>query len=130
MEYARLDEVVDSYEGTIPLDRMAWVAKQLKHATSLLRGKLPQLDTWIATGRVPASEACRVVCEVVLRRVRNPAGIRQENAETSGYVRDATAASGRLMVLDEELAALTPKDDDTSRGVSSVSLAIPGWRVP
>lgn len=129
MHFVSLTDVVNRYEGTITGDQMPWVATLVEDAVSLIRGKLPKLDIWIASGEVPASEARRVVSEMVLRRVRNPGGVRQENAETSGYVRDATAASGRLVVLDEELAALIPSDN-TWGTVGTASLAIPGWRVP
>lgn len=127
-ELASYSDVVIRYEGTISQDRAAWLVSLIADASSLVRGRLPQLDTWIATGQVPASEARRVVTEIVLRRVRNPGGYRQENAGDYGGVRDATAASGRLMVLDEELDALRPAA--TPADVGSVALAIPGWRIP
>jgi hypothetical protein len=129
VEYAAVTDVADRYEGTIPPERYPWVATLIVDATSLLRGKLPQLDTWVTTGQVPVSEARRVVAEVVLRRFRNPGGYRQETEGPYGSTRDATSASGRLVVLDEELAALTPPGD-TPAGVGTALLGIPGWRVP
>lgn len=127
-ELATLNDVVTRYEGTISQDRTAWVVSLIEDASSLVRGRLPQLDTWIATGAVPASEARRVVTEIVLRRVRNPGGYRQENIGDYDRVRDATAASGRLVVLEEELEALRPTTVPV--GVGNVALTISEWRIP
>lgn len=128
MDYATFEDVTSRHLAPIAVDRENWVRSLIDDATSLVRGKLPSLDTWITTGQVPASEARRVVCEIVLRRVRNPGGFRAENTVDYGYTRDPDAASGQLAVLTEELDALRPPATPT--GVGTAPLAIPGWRIP
>lgn len=130
MDYVTLRDITDRYEGTITNDQQTWVLSLIGDACSLVRSRLPQLDTWIASGQVSTSEVRRVVSEIILRRVRNPKGFRQENAGDYGYSRDPIAASGRLYVTDEELDDMRPPADPAKAGVGSATLAIPGWRVP
>lgn len=74
-------------------------------AERTLRSKVPSLDARLAAGRITVDDVNLVVCNMLLRVLRNPSGYRTETEGDYSYAVDTAIASGRLLLdrTDREL---------------------------
>lgn len=95
-------------------DAIAWI----EAAHSCVKRRL-------ASGLLPERAYMRIVIDMVLRVLRNPEGIKDENDGTYSYGLQATVASGNFWLTKDEKAILC---GSTSSGVGSVGIALDrGW---
>jgi hypothetical protein len=102
--YATVDDVRDEYEGTIPVERNDYVEQKLVAAERILSaphnaGDLAEL---IASGQATAEDVRFVLCNMVLRLIRNPTGIRTQSAGPYSVTLDRQHAHAGLIVTKED----------------------------
>jgi hypothetical protein len=71
-------------------------------------GRRPVLEADMAAGTVAEQAVTKVVCQMVLRVLKNPDGYDEESIDDWRGRRNALAASGLLTITAEELADITP----------------------
>lgn len=87
----------------------AWIADIEDKIVSAI----PTLDDAILAGAVTTTTVKRVVCQSVIRKIKNPDGKKDERVDDYSYGLNPEAARGELFLTDEEWADITPT---TSRG--------------
>lgn len=88
----------------------------LAHASTMLRARFPHLDDRIAAGTLDAGQPMVAVVNMVLRVVRNPAGLRSETVGPMTRVFDSSQAAGLLAVTDAETALLSTSSSSSPVG--------------
>lgn len=107
-------------------DEQTTANSRLGDAWAILTRRLPTLQGRIDAGTVDVDVVTYVVCEMVLRALRNPEGYTQEATGPFSASRDVNVASGRVTVTAEELALLSASP--TPRvGTIRVSTPLPTW---
>lgn len=80
----------------------------LRAASAMIRGRFPAVDTLIAAGRLNPDLVALAVTNMVLRVLRNPAGLRSETIGPFSRSYDTKYAAGLLVLGEDELPLLTP----------------------
>lgn len=93
----------------------------LDDAWRMLRRRLPNLETDIATDTDLSAEVVRVECQAVLRVLKNPEGKRQESIDDYSWTRDQVVSAGLLYFTDAEIDSLAT-DPSTRGGAFSFDL--------
>lgn len=106
-------------------DEQGKAQARIGDAWAILTRRIPGLDNRITAGDVDVDLVTYVVCEMVLRAMRNPEGYTQEATGPFSATRDSAVASGRVSVTDEELALLGTSPA-TVRTIQ-LSSPYPGW---
>lgn len=75
----------------------------LADASAIMRDRFP----YLASG-TPPETARTVCCAMVLRVLRNPGGVREEQVDDYRYVRDTQLSAGQLYLTGEEAEMLRP----------------------
>ena len=89
----------------------------LDDAWSLINRRIPTLTASLDDNRIPLSELVRVECAMVLRVLRNPDGLVQENVDDYMLRRSTAAESGELRLTVDEQEALTYQSGTSARSV-------------
>lgn len=89
----------------------------LDDAWSLINRRIPTLTASLDDNRIPLSELVRVECAMVLRVLRNPDGLVQENVDDYMLRRSTDAESGELRLTVDEQEALTYQSGTSARSV-------------
>jgi len=118
--YASVPDVQDRWEQSIPLEGYSRVATLLDRAERVLTATVGDQVPRIAAGLVTAEDVRDVVCEMALRVLRNPGGMRSQTAGPFSATVDATVSSGRLFVSQADRRQLRLR-----RGATSVPLEDP-----
>jgi hypothetical protein len=107
----------------------AWVDVLIGEASALLRRRLPGLDASITAGTIDATLARMVVTNVVLRVVRNPAGVTQQAVGPESATYAKSQAVGQVVVTDDDIAVLTDPNAASVGGVlvGTVNVNGPWW---
>lgn len=79
---------------------------RLADAWRMLKRKVADLEATVAADADYSAEVVRVLCEAVLRVLKNPDGKRQESVDDYSYTRDGSLTSGELYFTDDELDSL------------------------
>lgn len=103
-QFAVAEDVASRFEGTLNDAQLSWVDVKILDAEALLVTHIPRLSTLELVTSNDMVNARRIVSDAVLRVLRNPAGIQQEEAGPWRVVRDKGASSGALFFTPEELA--------------------------
>lgn len=103
-QFADSVDVQKRFEGALSEAQLTWVDVKILDAEALLITHIPRLAEPATTSSNDLVNARRVVADAVLRVLRNPAGIQQEEAGPWRVVRDRGAASGALFFTPDELA--------------------------
>lgn len=100
----------DDVDQYLPLDDGGRdsAAQLLVVASALIRRSFPDIDTRIGNGQLDAELAKFVAVQMVLRVLRNPAGVRQETIGPSSISYDTSQASGQLTLTPDDLGMLAP----------------------
>lgn len=112
---ATVGEYTDIY-GSLSAARTATCRALLKRASQLVRDSYPGIDTRIAAGTVSGDSVGLAVLNMVVRVMRNPAGLRSETTGPFSRAYDPDAAGGMLSITDAETAMLIPPPSRTARG--------------
>jgi hypothetical protein len=71
-------------------------------------GRRPAIEADMSAGTVLKQTVTKVICQMVLRVMKNPDGYDEESIDDWRGRRNALAASGQLTITAEELADITP----------------------
>jgi hypothetical protein len=100
--YATVDDVVAEYDGTIAGDQIEYIDRKLTSAELVLGAVSGDLAGRIASGRTSAELVRLVLCNMVIRILRNTGGVKTQTVGPFSYTLDAQVASGRLFVSRED----------------------------
>jgi hypothetical protein len=100
--YATVEDVANSYDGTIPADKLDWVGYRLNSAEVIVANKLGDIAAWIEAGKATADEIRLVLVSMVIRLLNNPKGIRTQSAGPFSYTLDRDNSSGKLFLSGED----------------------------
>jgi hypothetical protein len=107
MQFADVADIVARFR---PLDEQETVNAEafLEDAWWMLLSRLPSLEDQINDGHVRLENVTRVICQMVIRILKNPDGLLEESIDDYRFRRDALLSTGALHVTAAELADLTP----------------------
>jgi hypothetical protein len=118
----------------VPIDAGAAIDAQLlvqvTKAEALLNWKVPTLEARVTAGTVPLELVQGIVCDMVLRVVKNPMSLRSFGVDDGQVTIDNTVSAGMLYVSDDELGLLEPPPTYVTGAARSVRLNIPAWVCP
>lgn len=80
----------------------AWISD----VEAIIRARIVDLSERIAQGAVHAEDVTRVVCNAVIRKIKNPDGKQNERVDDYSYGLTEHAARGELFLTDDEWASL------------------------
>ena len=100
------EDVNESYEEEIDTDDRAWVERKIDEATRELVSLIPDLVPNISALKVDAQLAKDKVIAAVLRVVRNPGGIEQEQEGDYNIRLRNLTASGDMWFPEKDLLQL------------------------
>jgi len=84
-----------------------FIVTKAEDAVAFIADSVPAAARRLASGKLTVRTYTRVVCDMVLRILRNPAGHRSEGDGVYNYTSAATVASGDLWLPDKDKALLT-----------------------
>jgi Phage protein Gp19/Gp15/Gp42 len=100
--YATVDDLRERFEGTIPDSSTVMLESKIGQAERLITATLrADIGDWILAGRTTAADVQDVVCDMVLRPVRNPGGVIAQAAGPYSQTFDSAVASGQLWLTRE-----------------------------
>lgn len=102
-----------------------FVEHRLGDAWALLQKKIPGISARMGGDEVLRDLVVSVLCDAVIRLLKNPNSIRSTGIDDGSVTFDTTISSGRLYFLDEELADLMP--DVALGGIYSLPMGVPYW---
>lgn len=91
----------------------------LRAASKMIRARYPGIDARIAAGTVDGDVVALVAAAMVLRVLRNPAGLRAKTVGPFSYTYDTTVAAGLLAISADEAGMLVPVTVG-ARGVGTI----------
>ena len=107
MPYATVDDLRERYEGSIAQSSEVPLTRKIEQAERLIRSRLhTEIADWITAGKTTAEDVQDVVCEMVLRTVRNTTGVTAQSAGPFSQTFDAAVASGKLWLTRENRSQL------------------------
>lgn len=136
LPFAAIGDIAAQF-GTLTVAQEGLAGHLVRAGSALLRLRAAQagldIDQALAAGRINAEVAALTVANMVLRVLRNPNGLRSETTGPFSRTYDTTAAAGLLVVMDYDLAAVTPAeviaDGLGSLGVGTIRV-VPGLAPP
>lgn len=105
-EFADVSVVELAWGQPVPDASVAHVDYLIDKAERLVRGGVPNLDARLLVGPLTEDDVSDVVCDMVLRVLKNPEGYKYETAGDYAVQRDVTVAGGLLTLLSTEKARL------------------------
>lgn len=104
---AAIGDVSAQYGSMTPAEESlaGWL---LRAASNLVRARRPNIDQQIAAGTVSGEMAALAVTNMVLRVLRNPAGLRSETVGPFSRSYDTSVAAGLLVLAPDDEALLNP----------------------
>lgn len=108
--YANITDVSTRLGRTISdAAEVAQVNAWISDVESMIHTRIPGFADLVGADAVPLSEAKRVVCNAVLRKIKNPDGKKDESLPGEySFGLNPEAARGELFLTDEEWADITP----------------------
>ncbi|MBM4575287.1 hypothetical protein GS415_00680 [Rhodococcus hoagii] len=122
--YVTSEDVAARFEGQLSSEQLSWIDIKILDAEALLATYIPRLENFETSTGLDQANAKRIISDAILRVLRNPAGLQQEEAGPWRVVRSATAASGSLFFTTDELSAFRSAP---RRRVGNLGMAPPRW---
>lgn len=121
--FATVDDVIARWDGTIALEQLESITTMLSDAERKVAAdrrvrSAGGLMALIIAGRTTAEDVKLVLCDMVIRVLRNTGGVRTQTVGPFSYTLDQQVASGRLFVSREDWALLGVR-----AGAATVSLS-------
>lgn len=104
--YVTVGDVRARFEEDIPAADEPKLQQKLDDAEVYLAREVGDLANLLAGGKVTDAELRIVLCNMVIRVLRNPSGIRSETAGPFSRTLDANVSSGKLFLTREDKALL------------------------
>jgi len=102
MSYATPVDVEARYGEALSASETTQVTVWLADAERRLRRRIPDLDDRVAFSEDYRADVIEVEASAVIRVLKNPDGFRSEAEGSYSYSTDVRAASGFLMILEDE----------------------------
>ncbi|WP_018686530.1 Gp19/Gp15/Gp42 family protein [Actinokineospora enzanensis] len=102
MNYAVPEDVSKRLGRPLTDPERELAAVLLGDAETMIRARLPDLDTRVATGRIARNLVVMIEANAVARVLRNPSGYTSETAGDYSYTLDVRAAAGYLTIPDTD----------------------------
>lgn len=119
MAYATITDVSTRLGRTISESaEIAQVNAWIADVEALILHRIPDLAQQIVDGNVLASAVKTVVCQSVIRKIKNPDGKQNERIDDYSYGLSQDAARVDLFITDDEWSMITP------RGTSGAAFSI------
>lgn len=106
MAYASVEDVEARLGRDLEASESQIVTTRLNDIELMIRHRVPDLDTKVATGVIDPALIVMVECDAILRLVRNPDGYTAETDGNYSYQISKEVASGKLDILPAEWALL------------------------
>jgi len=123
-----LDEVLDSFEGTLDTDQLGWGQRMVDRAVRLLIQRIPSIPDRVAAGSLDRDFVVDKVAEAAHRVYRNPEGMESEAEGEYNYKLRTIMASGNVWYPDADLIDLGFVKSEVPRTVYSNTSR--GWGFP
>lgn len=102
MALATLTDLEDRLGRDLTATEARQATAWLRDATALILKKFPEYET------APTDISTKVCCSMVLRKLDNPNGKRQESLDDYSYTIDSSRSRGEVYLSDEEIEELSP----------------------
>jgi len=99
---ATLNDLTDRLGRDLTSTEARQATAWLSDATALILRRFPQYET------TPTAISTKVCCAMVLRKLDNPNGKRQESLDDYSYTIDSSRSRGEIYLSDEEAEELRP----------------------
>lgn len=106
MAYASVEDVEARLGRDLDTSESQIVSTRLNDIELMIRYRIPDLDTKVATGVIDPQVVVMVECDAILRLIRNPEGFTAETDGNYSYQISTQVASGKLDVFPNEWALL------------------------
>ena len=126
--FAKVDDVLARYDGEPPLDKLDYIDTKLSDAERKVTAVAGDLMSRIVSGQTTAQDVKIVLCDMVIRVLRNTDGVKTQSVGPFSYTLDTQVASGRLFVTREERRLLGMRSTAGSVSLSDADAALE--RVP
>ena len=124
--YATVDDLRDRFEGDIPDSLEEKLTVRIEDAELIVaRPMRGDIAAWIAAGKTTAAEVKMVLCNMVLRVLRNPTGTTTQSAGPFTATLDKAVASGKLFLTRDDRKALGLRRGRVSVEMEDDALASP-----
>lgn len=108
--WATAFDVQARYEDDIPENLASRVGTKLEDAVTIIENRLGDIQAAITAERTSAKNVKLVLCDMVIRWLRNPGAMASETVGPFAYRRDSSIRSGKLYLTadDRKLLGLQP----------------------
>jgi hypothetical protein len=106
MSYATPEDVEARLGRELEASEAQIVNTRLNDVELMIRYRIPDLDTKVATGVIDPQVIIMVECDAILRLIRNPDGYTAETDGNYSYQISSQVASGKLDIFGNEWALL------------------------
>jgi hypothetical protein len=100
--YATIDDVVAEYDGTIADDQIEYVERKLTSAELVVKAIAGDIGSRIGSGQTSFEAVKLVLCNMVIRVLRNPEGVRTQTVGPFSVSLDQSSSSAQLVVTRED----------------------------
>jgi hypothetical protein len=102
VDLATLTDLADRLGRDLTATETRQATAWLHDATALILRRFPQYEA------TPTLISTKVCCAMVLRKLENPSGKRQESLDDYSYTIDSSRSRGEVYLSDEEAEELRP----------------------
>lgn len=100
--YATVDDVVAEYDGTIADDQIDYIDRKLTSAELVVRSVAGSIESRIGSGQTTFEAVKLVLCNMVIRLLRNPEGVRTQTVGPFSVSLDQSSSSAQLVITKED----------------------------
>ncbi len=100
--YATVDDVVAEYDGTIADDQIEYVERKLTSAELVVKAVAGDIGARIGAGQTSFEAVKLVLCNMVIRLLRNPEGVRTQTVGPFSVSLDQSSSSAQLVITRED----------------------------
>ena len=127
-----VDTLAEYYEGVFPTDdaTTARLGRLIALAEARLRVRVPSLDRRLADGTLDPVLVEGALAEIVLRPIRNPRGVIQEQAGEFSYRLAEAARAGSITIEPADIVDLLPPTGGLGFALGTVRVGMPEWGTP
>jgi hypothetical protein len=126
--YATVEDVELEYDGTIPPSQIDWVDNKLTSAEVILLNTVRDLPARIDAGTVTIDAVRIVLCNMVIRLLNNPKGIRTQSAGPFSYTLGREVSVGHLYMTNSDKRLLgLPRAQSIALNDAGIPFVIRRW---
>lgn len=100
--YATIDDVVAEYDGTIGDDQIEYIERKLTSAELVVKAVAGDIGARIGSGATSFEAVKLVLCNMVIRVLRNPEGVRTQTVGPFSVSLDQAGSSAQLVITRED----------------------------